>query len=252
MLLNVRIPEERRGDYFAQVAACRLGERRMQELIERHGPETLSTAFNEIVRLTNTRMRAAVKALSDGVYTFEDVMDDDGLGAVDIPIKLVVTVDGERIRFDFSGTAPQVAGNINVTRNATEASVCYSLKALLDPDVPNNQGVLDLPELIVDKGTLLDAAFPAPVAARANTCQRIIDAVIGALSPACPEAAVAAANGANTTAVFAGRDPRTGRNYLYLETLGGGFGGRGRKGWQGRGPGPHYEHLEPTGRSDRI
>ena len=82
--------------------------------------------------------------------------------------------------------------------------MCYALKALLDPDVPNNQGMLDIPELIIDKGSLLDAAFPAPVAARANTCQRIIDVIVGALAEALPDQTVAAANGANTTAVFSG------------------------------------------------
>jgi N-methylhydantoinase B len=226
ILLNVRVPEERRGDYYAQIAACRLGERRLDEMIARHGAATLTAAFDEIIRRTERRMRAAVAALPDGTYGCEDVMDDDGLGNVDIPIKLRIDIAGERIRFDFAGTAKQVAGNINVTFNATQASVCYALKALLDPEVPNNQGVLDLPEIVVEKGSLLDAAFPAPVAARANTCQRIIDVIIGALAPAVPAEAVAAANGANTTAVFSGFDPRRNRHYVYLETLGGGFGGR--------------------------
>jgi N-methylhydantoinase B len=89
--------------------------------------------------------------------------------------------------------------------------------------------MLDLPKLTIEKGSLLDAVFPAPVAARANTCQRIIDVIIGALSAAVPKLAVAAANGANTTAVFSGIDPRTGDGYVYLETLGGGFGGRAGK-----------------------
>jgi N-methylhydantoinase B len=151
------------------------------------------------------------------------------MGTRDIPVVVAITVAGSDIHFDFTGTAKQVEGNINVTRNATQASVCYALKALLDPDAPNNQGMLDMPRLTVDKGTLLDASFPAPVAARANTCQRIIDVIIGALSRAIPEAAVAAANGANTTAVFSGIDPRTGETYVYLETLGGGFGGRATK-----------------------
>jgi N-methylhydantoinase B len=174
-------------------------------------------------------MKEVVKDLPDGTYQFADIMDDDGMGTFEIPVKVEITVKGSDIHFDFTGTSNQVKGNINVTRNATQASVCYALKALLDPDVPNNQGVLDLPKITIDKGSLLDARFPAPVAARANTCQRIIDVILGALSKAKPEAAVAAANGANTTAVFSGIDPRTGENYIYLETLGGGFGGRATK-----------------------
>ena len=120
----------------------------------------------------------------------------------------------------------QVPGNVNVTLNATRASVCYSLKALLDPEVPNNEGVLNVAEIAAEPGSLLNAVFPASVASRAHTCQRIVDVVLGALAPALPGRVVAAANGANTTAVFAGIDPRGGHPYVYLETLGGGMGAR--------------------------
>jgi N-methylhydantoinase B len=229
ILLNVRVPVERRGDYFAQIAACRLGEKRLGEICDTYGVSAVQDAFGQVIDRTAGRMRAAVAEIPDGRYSFEDVMDGDGMGTVDIPIKLTVEVSGEDVHFDFTGTSLQVNGNINVTGNATRAAACYALKALLDPDVPNNQGMLDLPKVTVAKGTLLDAAFPAPVAARANTCQRIIDVIIGALAPALPQAAVAAANGANTTAVFAGNDPVTGEPYVYLETLGGGFGGRSAK-----------------------
>ena len=97
---------------------------------------------------------------------------------------------------------------------------------MLDPEIPNNQGVLDAVEVVAPMGTMVSCIAPASVAARAHTSQRIIDVVIGALSSALPEAAVGAANGANTMAVFAGNDPETGEPYVYLETLGGGFGGR--------------------------
>ena len=226
LLLNVRIPEERRGDYYAQIAACRLGRRRLLEAAETYSMGMLQAAFGEIIERTERRMREGVAQIPDGTYHFEDVMDDDGLGTLDIPIKVKIDVAGDRIHFDFTGTSPQVAGNINVTLNATQASVAYCLKALLDPEIPNNEGVLEVCEIECPKGTLLNCSPPAPVAARANTSQRIIDVVIGALSDALPEATVGAANGANTTAVFSGSDPVTGKEYLYLETLGGGFGGR--------------------------
>ena len=226
LLLNVRIPEERRGDYYAQIASCRLGQRRLLEAYETYSVETIKTAFQDIVARTEQRMREAVSSIPDGTYTFKDVMDDDGLGTVDIPIEVKIDVEGDRIQFDFNGTSEQVAGNINVTLNATQAAVAYCLKALLDPEIPNNQGVLEVCEIKCPSGTLLNCAPPAPVAARANTSQRIIDVVIGALANALPDAVVGAANGANTTAVFSGTDPATGRDYLYLETLGGGFGGR--------------------------
>jgi N-methylhydantoinase B len=230
LLLNARVPEERRGDYFAQVAACRLGVRRVNEMIDARGAPMLIAAFDEIIRRTGERLRDALRRVAPGEYTFEDVMDDDGAGTTDIPIRLRIVVpphgSNAKVLFDFTGSGPQVKGNINSTISATQAGVLYSLKALLDPDVPNNQGLIDLVDIDAPLGTLINARFPAAVAARANTAQRIVDVVIGALAPAIPEAAVGAANGANTTAVFFGHDPRHGRDYVYLETLGGGFGGR--------------------------
>ena len=229
LLLNVRVPEERRGDHYAQIAACRLGARRLLEVVDTYSASVIRTAFDEIVTRTERRLRDAIVDVPDGEYTFEDVMDGDGVETVDIPIRLRVTVTGDRVHFDFAGTSPQVKGNVNVTMNATQAAVCYALKAMLDPDVPNNQGVLAVAEIDADPGTLVNARFPAPVASRAHTCQRIIDVVLGAFRDALPERIIGAANGANTTAVFAGIDPRTGNGYLYLETLGGGMGGRAAK-----------------------
>jgi len=229
MLLNVRLPRERRGDWFAQVAACRTGRRRLLEIVERNGAERVEAVFEQIIERSHARMRERIALVPDGEYAFRDVMDDDGLGAADIPIQVRITVAGERMRFDFSGSAPQVRGNVNLTTNATQSAVCYTLKSLLDPDIPNNQGVLDSFEMVTEPGSLLDCRFPAPVAARAHTCQRVVDVIVGALAPALPRQAVGAANGANTTAVFSGRDPRSGEDYLYLETLGGGFGGRATK-----------------------
>ncbi len=226
LLLNVRIPEERRGDYFAQIAACRLGSQRLLEIFTEYGSDFVLAAFGQIIDRTEKRLRRALSEVPDGVFEFEDVMDSDGIDAFNIPIHLKLAIDGDRVHFDFSGTSKQVPGNINVTMNATQASACYALKALLDPDVPNNEGILNVVEITAPEGTLLNASFPSPVAARAHTCQRIVDVVLGALARALPDRVVAAANGANTTAVFAGTDPRTGNGYLYLETLGGGLGGR--------------------------
>ena len=230
LLLNARVPEERRGDYFAQVAAARLGVRRIGEMIGARGVPLLEAAFDDIIRRTEDRLRKALTRIAPGEYTFEDVMDDDGAGTTNIPIKLRITVpphgSNSKVLFDFTGSGPQVKGNINSTITATQAGVLYSLKALLDPDVPNNQGLIDIVDVHAPLGTIINARFPAAVAARANSAQRIVDVVIGALAPAIPEAAVGAANGANTTAVFFGHDPRYDRDYVYLETLGGGFGGR--------------------------
>ncbi len=229
LLLNVRVPEERRGDYFAQIAACRLGARRLSEIAATYTTALLQAAFDAIITRTEQRMRHAVSSIPDGTYTFADVLDDDGHGTYDIPIRVRIDVTDDRIRLDFTGTSPQVPGNLNTGLNATQSAACYAIKALLDPDIPNNQGVLDVIEVFVPPGTLINCRFPAAVAQRATTCQRIVDVVLGALTSALPDASVGAANGANTTAVFSGIDPATGHRYVYLETLGGGFGGRATK-----------------------
>lgn len=229
LLLNMRLPEERKGDLNAQIAAARLGERRLQEFMARNGATHLEAVFDDIVRRTNLRMRNAIAQLPDGDYAFSDVMDDDGAGTEDIRIKLVIHKSGERIVFDFDGTDRQVPGNFNLTLNATQSAVCFSLKALLDPEVPNNQGIFDAVEIRAPLGSFVNCVAPASVALRANTCQRVVDIVIGALARALPDRAIGAANGANTSAVFAGIDPRTGKQYIYLETLGGGMGARATK-----------------------
>ena len=191
--------------------------------------------------------------VSDGRYTFEDVMDGDGVESLDVPIRLEVVIAGDRTHFDFAGTSPQVKGNVNVTMNVTRASVCYALKAMFDPEVPNNQGVLVVADIDAEPGTMLNARFPAPVASRAHTCQRIIDAVLGAFPEALPDRVIGAANGANTTAVFAGTDPRSGNGYLYLETLGGGMDGRvtkdGKDGCRSASPIPRICRWRRSSRS---
>jgi N-methylhydantoinase B len=229
LMLNVRVPEERRGDHNAQIASCRLGVRRFMEVVDVHSLPSVLSAFDEIISRTAMRMRAAITEIPDGVYTFNDFMDADGINTYDIPICLTLTVKGDRIYLDFDGTSPQVKGNINTTMNAVQASVNYALIAALDSEMPSNQGVLDVVDINCAPGTLLNCVFPAPVAARAHACQRVIDVVLGALSKALPENVIAAANGANTTAVFSGIDPRTNKPYLYFETLGGGMGARATK-----------------------
>lgn len=229
LMLNVRVPEERQGDHNAQIASCRLGERRFKEVVAVHGLPSVLTAFEEIISRTNRRMKNTIAQIPDGVYECNDYMDSDGLGTFDIPICLKLTVKGERIHLDFEGTAPQTKGNINTTLNAVQASVNYALIGALDSDMPSNQGVLDAVDISCEKGTVLNCVFPAPVAARAHVCQRVIDVVLGALAQAIPDKVIAAANGANTTAVFSGIDPRTNKAYLYFETIGGGMGARASK-----------------------
>ena len=229
LLLNVRVPEERAGDHNAQIASCRLGERRFKEVVSVQSLPSVLTAFDEIIARTNKRMRDTISQIPDGVYEFKDYLDSDGLETFDIPICLKLNVNGEKIHLDFAGTSPQVKGNVNTTLNAVQASVNYALIGALDSDMPSNQGALDAVDISCNAGTILNCVFPAPVAARAHVCQRVIDITLGALSKAIPDKVIAAANGANTTAVFSGVDPRTNKPYLYFETIGGGMGARATK-----------------------
>ncbi|NQW08360.1 MAG: hydantoinase B/oxoprolinase family protein [Alphaproteobacteria bacterium] len=226
ILLNVRVVEERRGDYNAQFAALRLAHRRLLEIVAKNGVDMVTAVFASIIDRTFARMKTAIAGIPDGTYRFEDVLDNDGAGTDDVKIALTVTVRGDGAVFDFTGTDRQVPGNVNIPLNGTIAAVCYVVKAMLDPELPNNQGVIDSVTVTAPPGTVVSCVAPASVASRAHTSQRIIDVVIGALAEALPDKAVGAANGANSMAIFSGIHPTTGRPYVYLETLGGGFGGR--------------------------
>ncbi len=225
ILLNVRVPEERRGDYAAQIAANRLGSRRCQELFKRWSRTEIEEGTSAIIAAVAKRMRHAIEELPDGEYTFKDVLDDDGIDARQIPLAVKINISGDEIHFDFSGSAPQVLGNINVSAAGLQASVLYALKVLVDPEGPQNHGMLEPVTICAPEHSILNAGFPAATAARAQTCQRIVDLIFGALSDAIPDRVTAASNGANTTASFSGTGP-DGKFYVYLETIGGGAGAR--------------------------
>ena len=228
ILLNVRVPEERIGDYNAQIASNQLGIRRCKALIEKWGGDTITEGCDAIIVAVKKRTRAGISGLPDGVYEFEDIVDDDGLLRMDIRIRVRITVADDEIEFDFAGTDPQVEGNNNVTMAGLQASCLYCVKVLIDPECPQNHGMLDPITIKAPEGSVVNAVFPAASAARAQTAQRIVDCVLGAFADACPERIIAAGNGANTSAAFFGQS-QTGKYYVYLETLGGGAGARAYK-----------------------
>ena len=225
ILLNVRVPQERRGDYMAQIAANRLGEKRCLNLLERWTAKQLEEGADKIIAAVARQMHAAISDSPDGEYSFLDYLDDDGLGTRQIPIAVHIKVSGDKILFNFEGSAPQVPGNINVSFAGPQAAVFFALKVLIDPDSPSNHGMLEPITIEAPLGTIVNADFPAATAARAQTCQRIVDVIFGALLEALPDRVMAAGNGANTTASFSGTGP-DGNYYVYLETIGGGIGAR--------------------------
>ena len=229
LLLNFRLPRQRQGDFRAQFAANRIGAERLAALLARYGRATCEAAMDELLAYGERKIRAALRAIPDGVYAFEDWMDDDGVGGPPVPIRVSITVAGDDITLDFLGTGAQVPGDINVVYLALVATVYYALKALLDPTIPANGGFYRAIRVVAPEGSIVNARSPAPVAWRTQTCQRIADVVFGALAPALPERVIAATNGANSAWVWSGVDPRSGQYYVYLETIGGGSGARATK-----------------------
>jgi N-methylhydantoinase B len=234
LLLNFHLPRERQGDFRAQFAANRIGAERLRELLDRYGAPTCLAAMQELLAYGERKIRAALRRVPDGVYVFEDFMDDDGVGGPPVPLRVRITVAGETMALDFAGTGGQVAGDINVVYLALVATVYYALKALLDPTIPANGGFYRAIRVEAPEGSIVNARPPAPVAWRTQTCQRVADVIFGALAPALPAEVIAATNGANSAWVFSGLDPRSGQYYVYLETIGGGSGARaGRDGLDG-------------------
>jgi N-methylhydantoinase B len=228
ILLNCQLPKERSGDFRAQFAANRLGIRRVRELCDRHGVEQFFAAAEELLDYTERRMRAGIRQIPDGTYTFEDVLDSDYL---DEPAGLVVKIvkQAEEITLDFSGCPPQGPHPLNMNWTATVATCYYGLKTLVDPEIPPNAGLYRAIHVVAPAGSLLNCVEPAAVEARTQTCQRVVDLIYGALAEAIPERVTAAHNGANTSVRFHGLDPETGERFGYMETLGGGFGARATK-----------------------
>ncbi|HEV8439720.1 MAG TPA: hydantoinase B/oxoprolinase family protein [Methylomirabilota bacterium] len=224
LLANFALPDERRGDFRAQFAVNRLGERRLGDLIARWGLSTVRAACDELLDYGERKIRAAIAAVPDGVYRFTDAMDDDGVTDAPIPIAVTITVEGDRMRADFAGSGPESRGDLNVVRGALLATVYYAVKAILDPSIPANGGFYRAITVEAPEGSIVNARPPAPVGWRTQTCQRIADVVFGALAEALPERVPAAGNGANAAMVFSGVDPARAGYYVYLETIGGGAG----------------------------
>jgi N-methylhydantoinase B len=229
ILANVRTPEERRGDLNAQLACLRVGARRLAELAGRYGADTLVAGFDAILDYSERRMRRRLAELPTGTYAAEDRLDDDGTSDEPVPIRIEVTVTPEHLILDFSGTAPQRAGNVNAVAPMAQSAAFFAVKVLTDPTLPPNAGVLRAIEIRIPEGSVLDAQHPAAVCAgNTETTQRVCDTVLRAFAQIAPDRIPAASQGTMNLIGIGGRDPRTGRPYTYIETICGGQGGRPR------------------------
>jgi N-methylhydantoinase B len=212
ILNNVRTPVEREGDFAAQMMANLTGIRRVRELIGKYDLQMVQEYARHLLDYSEKMTRQAIDAIPDGIYVFQDVMDDDGYGSEDIMIHVEITVEGETAVIDFSRSAKQVDGSINAVQAITLSAVLYVFRSLIAEDIPANAGIGRPLTVQTIKGSIVDAAFPAAVAGgNVETSQRIVDVLFGALSQALPERVPAASQGSMNNMAIGGVDFRTGQ-----------------------------------------
>ena len=230
VLANVRTPEIRRGDLRAQMAAHRVAEERLGELVRRRGRDTVLFAFEEVLAYAERRTREALKALPDGDYAAESEIEGDGVDDEDISLAVRVRIDGDSMTIDFAGTAGAARGNVNCPLSVTHSACYFALRVLLPDDVPVNAGAYAPLEIRAPEGSVVNARPPsAVVAGNVETSQRIADTILLALLGAAD--VPAQGQGTMNNVVIGG--PR----WTYYETIGGG------QGASSAGPGPSGVHV---------
>ena len=227
ILANVRTPEERRGDIEAQVAANRVGERRLQEMVTKYGTAEIATYMEELRGYASRMVRARLREIPDGRYTYADMLDNDGITDEPIEIRVAIEIKGETAVVDFTGTAPQARGSVNAIHAITLSAVFYTFRCLAGADVPANAGCLEPIQVTAPEGSVVNARFPAAVAGgNVETSQRIVDVLLGALAQACPDQIPAASSGTMNNLTIGGYDASREKEFTYYETIAGGMGAR--------------------------
>ena len=229
---NVRLPDLVLGDIDAQYATCNIGERELLRLFERYG-EALEDYFERLIDYGETLTRKAIAAWPDGEYRFTDYIDGDGFSTDPIPIVCCITVKGDHLWVDFTGSSPQVKGAINSTLSFVKSATYLTIRCALEHDVPNNAGVYRCITVTAPEGSILNPKMPAPVAARALTGYRVVDCVMGALAQIAPERLMAAGEGGNTVVALGGYGS-DGKPFVLVDMINGAWGGRpGKDGIEG-------------------
>jgi len=227
ILTNVRSSDERRADFEAQIGSLKTGEMRLLEIVERRGEKEAREYAQHLLSYSSRMMRATIAAIPDGTYEAQDALDDDGISGDEIPIYVRITIKGEQVTVDFTGSAPQVAGAVNAVEAITVSAVSYCFRCLIGGDVPASAGLIEPIDVIAPKGTVVNALPPSSVAGgNVETSQRIVDVVFKALSQAIPDRIPAASQGTMNNLTIGGIDPRTGKEFSYYETVAGGMGAR--------------------------
>jgi len=242
-LNNVRTPQEREGDFSAQIMSNLTGIRRIQELVKKYHLSGVTCYATSLMDYSERITRKKIASIPDGVYEFEDRLDDDGKGTTNIHIHGVLTIEGDGATLDFSASHAQVAGSVNAVYSITLSAVIYAFRTLIKEDIPFNAGCFKPITVITQKGTIVDAMFPAAVAGgNVETSQRVVDTVLGALRKALPGQIPAASQGTMNNLTVGGMDPRTQTPFAYYETLAGGMGATAT----GHGESAVHSHMTNT------
>ncbi|CAB4244050.1 Acetophenone carboxylase delta subunit [Methylacidimicrobium sp. AP8] len=226
ILANVRTPGEREGDLAAQLAANRTGEGRLRQMLSRYGEEQMQRASEALIDYTERMVRKLLAEIPDGTYQAVDYLDDDGFREEPIPIRVAIAKRGEEALVDFTGSAPQVQGSVNAVLAIALSAVSYVVRSLLEEDVPANAGLLAPIRVVAPPGSVVNALFPAAVAAgNVETSQRLVDVLLRALAQALPGRIPAAGGGTMNNLTLGGIHPDSGSPFAYYETIAGGMGG---------------------------
>jgi len=221
---NCRLPELAMGDFRAQIAAIRTGERRLVRLLQRYGANAFKQSVQRIFDQSEKIARAAVEKIPDGVYDAESFMDDDGVNVgKTVPIKVRLEVRGDEMIVDLSGVSPQVAGPYNsgttAGRSASEVAFKFITTPLL---LPINHGSFRPLKVILPPGRIVSATKPAPVRTWMTVPMTVADTIFKALAPACPGRVMAGQHADLAVPRTFGLDPKTGRAFHFPQTLSGG------------------------------
>jgi N-methylhydantoinase B/oxoprolinase/acetone carboxylase alpha subunit len=233
VLLNLRFPRETFGDFRAQLASCMVAERRMRELVERHGIDDILLAMQETKNYSERLMRISIDAISDGSYSFKDVMDDDGVGNGPYEIAVELRVAGDEVTADFTGTSGQAMGPINSSYGNTVGSVFNAFLHTFGSEIPFNHGCFRPVTIIAPRGCFLNPIPPAPTfGGVTETSIRIIDAVMGALNEVVPDRVAAGSYGTCVNFAGGGWDDERHCAFGFYFFQEGGWGGTSwRDGW---------------------